>query len=206
LDQPIEREKLSDLINRAPKGALQDAFTQAAQQVPADEYREHIMPGLGGTDPLGQLARGALPQIAGALINAYIQNKMGGAAAGRSRTGQTGPMGPLGPFGPATQMGQGGPFGQSDQATQGGGLGDLINKIPGLRTTDPNQMDPNDVAVLSDYMRDKHPDVFGKAASEVGRKDPNILEQLLGNKALMMGAAVLAAKVLSDQSKRRRAA
>lgn len=198
----MEREKLSDLINRAPQREVQDAFAQAARQVPAEEYREHIMPGLGGTDPLGGLARGALPTIAGALLNAYLNSKRGGTT---SRRAPAEPMGPSGPFGPATQSGQTGPLGPASQTGQGG-LGDLLNRIPGLQTTNPEEMGPNDVAVLSDYLREHNPDAFGKAASEVGKQDPSLLEQLLGNKALMMGAAVLAAKVLSDQSKRRRAA
>ena len=39
-------------------------------------------------------------------------------------------------------------------------------------------------------------------AAEVGREQPNVLQSLLGNKALMLGAAVLAAKVMSGRSHR----
>ena len=84
-------------------------------------------------------------------------------------------------------------------------LGDLINMIPGLQTTNPQQMSPNDVAILADHLRQHNPDAFGKAATEVGRKDPDLLQELLGNKALMLGAAALAAKLLSDRSRRRAA-
>jgi hypothetical protein len=151
-----QREPLSDLINKAPPHALQDAFTQAAQQVPADEYREHIMPGLGGTDPLGSLARGALPVIAGALINAYLNSRR--APSGAPTTGGA-------PFPTGPTSGTGGM----------GGLGDLINMLPGLQTTNPQQMSPNDVAILADYLRQHHPDAFGKAATDVGRQDPDLL-------------------------------
>ena len=81
----------------------------------------------------------------------------------------------------------------------GGGLGSLI---PGLQTTDPHRMSPADVANLARYARQRDPDAFGRAAAEVGREQPNILQSLLGNKALMLGAAVLAAKVMSSRQRR----
>ena len=52
---------------------------------------------------------------------------------------------------------------------------------------------------------DAHPDAFAKAASEIGQRQPSLLEALLGNKALMMGAAVLGAKILGDIANRQRA-
>src|SRR6266542_4963952 len=80
-----------------------------------------------------------------------------------------------------------------------GGMGQLINMIPGLQTTNPSQMDPNQVAVLADWMRQNHPNTFGQAASQVAQQQPNLLQQLMGNKALMLAAATLGAKILSDR-------
>jgi len=82
---------------------------------------------------------------------------------------------------------------------------DLSQMIPGLRTTDPRQMSPDEVAALANYMRQHHPEAFGRAAAEVGQREPSLLESLLGNKALMMGAAALGAKLLADRAARQRA-
>jgi hypothetical protein len=84
-----------------------------------------------------------------------------------------------------------------------GGLGQLIQMIPGLQTTDPRQMDPNQVAVLANWMRQNHPNSFGQAATQVAQQQPSLLQQLLGNKALMLAAATLGAKILSDRARAR---
>lgn len=84
-----------------------------------------------------------------------------------------------------------------------GGLGQLINMVPGLQTTNPSQMDPNQVAVLADWLRQNHPNTFGQAAGQVAQQQPNLLQQLMGNKALMLAAATLGAKILSDRARSR---
>ena len=81
----------------------------------------------------------------------------------------------------------------------GGGIGSVLGKIPGLGQTDPNQMSSHDVAALADYTRQHHPDAFGRAAAQVGRKDPNLLQSLLGNPAMMSAAATLASKFMSKK-------
>jgi hypothetical protein len=50
----------NELVGAAPSEAVQDAMTQAAQRVDAQEYSEYITPGVRGTDPLGALGGGAL--------------------------------------------------------------------------------------------------------------------------------------------------
>ena len=147
------------MVGAAPPEAMQDAFAHAAQQVDPQQYYEHITPGVGGTDPLGGLDRGALSTLAGSLLGAYAQ-RHGGQ----------------------------------------GGLGQLINVIPGLQTTNPSQMDPNQVAVLANWMQQNHPNTFGQAASQVAQQQPNLLQQLMGNKALMLAAATLGAKILADRA------
>src|SRR5947209_17016162 len=39
--------------------------------------------------------------------------------------------------------------------------GSLISRIPGLRTTNPNQTDPQQVAAVAQYTQQNHPDIFG---------------------------------------------
>jgi hypothetical protein len=86
----------------------------------------------------------------------------------------------------------------------GGGrdAGSLLGTIPGLRTTDPNQMTADEVARLATYTRQHDPDAFGRSAAEVGRQQPGLLQSLLGNKALMLGAVALAAKVMAGRQRR----
>jgi hypothetical protein len=78
-----------------------------------------------------------------------------------------------------------------------GGSGALAGLIPGLQTGEPKQMAPGDLASLAKYMRQRQPEAFGRAAAEVGRQRPGLLQSLLGNKALMLGAAVLGANAMS---------
>jgi hypothetical protein len=85
----------------------------------------------------------------------------------------------------------------------GGGLGQLTQLIPGLRNTNPQQMSPQDVASMAAYMQQNHPQAFGQAAAQIGQQQPDLLHSLLGNKALMIAAAGLGAKVLSDRAQGR---
>lgn len=105
------------------------------------------------------------------------------------------------------------PMGSLDRGALGGVAGSLIGSllgggmqrqqlpqmIPGLRTTDPNQMSAQEVAALADWTRRNRPEAFGQAAAQVGQREPGMLEQLMGNKALMLAATALAAKYLSSR-------
>jgi len=82
----------------------------------------------------------------------------------------------------------------------GGGLGSLLGKVPGLRTTDPQQMDADQVASLSRYAQQNHPDAFGQAAADVGQQRPDLLHSMLGKAGLAIGAAALASHFIkTDQ-------
>jgi hypothetical protein len=153
-DRSPDFQRWNDLVGSAPPERLREAIGEAARRVDRREYDEHVTPGVGGTDPLGGLQKGALAGFAASLLR-----NLGG----------------------------------------GGGLADLI---PGLRTTDPDRMSSRDVADLAKYARERDPDAFSRAATEVGRQQPNLLQSLLGNKALMLGAAALAAKVMADRHRR----
>jgi len=88
----------------------------------------------------------------------------------------------------------------------GGESGDpdqLRQRVPGLHTADPQQMSPQEVASLADYLRQHHPEAFGRAAAQLGREEPGLLQQLLGHKFLLMAAAGLAGKFLADHTRGR---
>jgi len=74
----------------------------------------------------------------------------------------------------------------------GGGLSSLLGKVPGLRTTDPQQMDADQVASLSRYAQQNNPQAFGQAAADVGQQRPDLLHSFLGKAGLAIGAAALA--------------
>jgi hypothetical protein len=74
----------------------------------------------------------------------------------------------------------------------GAGLGGLISRIPGVQTTDPNQMDPNQVAALARYTQQNHPDLFGQAAAQVAQQKPDLMHSFLGKAGMAIGAAALA--------------
>jgi hypothetical protein len=155
--QASDFERWNQLVGAAPPEDVQEAMTYAAQRVDAEEYYEHITPGVRSTDPLGELGGGALGRLASSLLG----NLMGRSGA---------------------------------DARQ------LPQEVPGLHTTDPQQMSPQEVASLADYLRQYHPEAFGRAAAELGQHEPRLLQRLLGNKALMLAAAGLAAKFLADRA------
>jgi hypothetical protein len=175
-----DHQRFGQMLGHADPQDLQAAVTNAAGQVDPQEYANHVTPGVGGTDPLGSVGRGGLSTIAGALLGSIT----GHGAPGASQSGGGMLSGLLG-------GGGGG----------GGGLGGLMNMIPGLRTTDPNQMDSSQVAALADYARRNHPEAFGRAAAQIGQQDPGLLHKLLGNKFMMATAAGLAMKFLSGRGR-----
>jgi hypothetical protein len=151
--------------------APKTSVRQAAERIETQDYTDHVTPGVNGTNPLGMVGQGGLSTIASTIMGSLMHHGSGGGT---------------GMFG-----GGGG----------GGGFGSLMNMIPGLRTTDPNQMDASQVAVLADYARRNHPDAFSHAASQLGQQNPSLLQHLLGNKFMMMAAAGLATKFLSSRFK-----
>ncbi|HEX8915449.1 MAG TPA: hypothetical protein VF796_24060 [Humisphaera sp.] len=157
---------LGSLLHRLPLDQLSGLFGQTARNMDGQQYRDHVTPGVGGTNPLGMLKGPALAVVAGMLMK-HLAGGRGAAAAG----GGGGLGGMLG-----SVLGGGGGGGAAGM----GGLGGLLSKIPGLQTADPHQMDPGQVAALADYARQHDPDAFGRAAAEAGRQDPDVLHALLG--------------------------
>ena len=75
----------------------------------------------------------------------------------------------------------------------------MLSKIPGLSTTDPQQMDQNQVAALARYTQQNHPDIFGRAATQIGQNHPDLLHSFLGKAGLAIGAAALASHFMKTQ-------
>jgi hypothetical protein len=117
-----------------------------------------------------------------------------------------------------TQPGVGGtdPFGALPRDQSQGLIGTLLQNLfgrgvgeqdirqgTGLSTFDPNRMSPEDMARLAQWAQRNHPQAFGYTAAQY-RDKPDLLQSLLGNKALMAMAIGLGAKILSDRARTRR--
>jgi hypothetical protein len=74
-------------------------------------------------------------------------------------------------------------------------------QVPGVQTTDPNQMSPDDVAATAKYAQQNHPDAFGKAAAQIGQEQPGLLHSFLGKAAMALTAAVLAKHLIKMDRK-----
>jgi hypothetical protein len=74
----------------------------------------------------------------------------------------------------------------------GATTGTKPNEIPGVRSSSPNDMDADDVAKVASYTQQNHPEAFGKAAAEIGQKQPGLLHSFLGKAAMAAAAAALA--------------
>jgi hypothetical protein len=113
-----------------------------------------------------------------------------------------------------TQPGVGGtdPFGSLGGGLLGQVAGSLLGNLfnrgldqqqvmrdAGVQQLDPNRMSPGDLAQLAQWAQRNHPQAFGYTASQY-QNQPNVLQALLGNKALMgmltqLGSAYVANKM-----------
>lgn len=174
--QPDDQQNIGQLMGSVPQDAFQQHATNALSQVDPQEYQNHVTPGVGGTNPLGSLGKGMLGSLAGSLIGNMVGGQMGGG------------MGSLAGSLAGSMMG--------GQAAQGG-IGGLANML-GLNHTDPQQMDENDVARLAAHAQQNNPGALAATAAQY-QNQPNVLQSLLGNKALLLAGAGLAAGVMSGQ-------
>jgi hypothetical protein len=76
-----------------------------------------------------------------------------------------------------------------------------LAKHIGLKTTDPKQMNPDDVAVVARYTQKNEPEAFGKAAAQVGQQHPGSLHGFFGKAALAITAAALASHFIKMDHK-----
>ena len=73
-------QHLQEMIKNVDPDQLQQLLAKAAQKVDPQEYSDHVTPGAGGTNPLGNLPTAALGSIAGALVNCLRKTAAGGGA------------------------------------------------------------------------------------------------------------------------------
>ena len=64
-----DQQHLQEMIKNIDPKQLQQILAKAAEKVDPQEYSDHVTPGVGGTNPLGNLNAGALGSIATALVN-----------------------------------------------------------------------------------------------------------------------------------------
>lgn len=108
------------------------------------------------------------------------------------------------------------PLGSLSQGQRGGLLqtifGELTRRgVPqqevvrnaGLGSLNPNNVSPNDLAGLLGNLQRENPKVYGRVAAEY-QDQPDILQSLLGNKALMGIVTGIGGKLVMDQMSRRR--
>jgi hypothetical protein len=176
--QPNDQRDMGQLIGGVPQDEFQQHTMNALSQVDPREYQDHVTPGVGGTNPLGGLGKGLLGSLAGSLVGNMLGNQMGGG------------MGSLAGSLAGSVMG-----GQMAQ----GGIGGLANML-GLSHTDPQQMNEHDVAKLAAHAQQNNPGALAATAAQYQDR-PDILHSILGNKALLMAGAGLAAGVMSGQLK-----
>ena len=74
-------------------------------------------------------------------------------------------------------------------------------KSPAVQTSDPKQMSADEVAAMARYAQQNHPDAFGKAAADIGQKQPALLHGFLGKAALAVAAAALASHFIKPDRK-----
>lgn len=163
----------------------QDTDQQDIQQffgsVPQEAFQQHTTNALSQTDPQ-EYSNHVTPGVGGTNpLGGLGQGLLGSVAGGLIGNMLGGQMG-------GGQMAQGGI----------GGLADML----GLSHTDPQRMNENDVAKLAQYAQQNNPQALAQTASQY-QGQPDVLRSLLGNKALLMAGAGLAAGVLSGQLKPR---
>jgi hypothetical protein len=198
-----DHDRLGKMLGHASPDELQSAIGQATAQTSADDFANHVTPGVNGTNPLGDVGKGGLSTIASALVSQLQGDAPGGGAQGFGGLlggGSSGGGGMLGKIlGGVMGGGGGGGGGGMFGGGAGGDQGQATGGIPGVRTLDPNQMDESQVAALAEWMRRNHPEAFNRAATQVGQQNPSLLSKLLNNKMLMVAAAGLAAKIFMNR-------
>jgi hypothetical protein len=176
--QPNDEQDMGQLMSSVPQEHFQRQAAQALQQTDPQEYQNHITPGVGGTNPLGNLGTGMLGSLAGSLVGNMLGSQAGG--------GMGSMVGSLAGSLAGGQMAQ-------------GGIGGLASML-GLSHTDPQRMNEQDVAKLAAHAQQNNPGALAATAAQYQDK-PDVLKSILGNKALLMAGAGLAAGVLSGQLK-----
>ena len=174
------------VIGGTPPEVFQQSAANALQGTDPNQYENHIMPGVGGTNPLGGLGGQLLQMVAQMLIQNLISGRMGQGGGGFGLpTGGGG-----GGFGVPTGGNSGGfrlPTGGGQMGGQMGGqaggfdLGALLRSL-GIGTTDPQRMTETDVARLAAFAQQNDPNALAQTATQF-QGQPDVLRNLLGDAA-----------------------
>jgi hypothetical protein len=82
------------------------------------------------------------------------------------------------------------------------GLGrEEIRQGAGVQQLDPERMSPEELAAVAQWTQQQHPKAFGRVAAQHQDK-PDLLQSLLGNKALLLALGGIGAKLLFDRARR----
>src|SRR3954464_9253797 len=73
-----DHDRFGQMLGHASPDDLQSAIGQATQQTDADDFANHVTPGVNGTNPLGDVGKGGLSTIASALVG-QLQGDSAGA-------------------------------------------------------------------------------------------------------------------------------
>lgn len=135
----IDPNQWNQTVGSIPQEQFGQAAAQAVGGIDPRSYHTHITPGVGGTNPLGQLAPQQQTGLAQSILSALLSHGL--------NPGQIG---------------------------QQAGVGQI----------NPGQMSPGDLAGLLRWLQQNHPGALGSVASQY-QNQPNMLQAILGNPALM---------------------
>jgi hypothetical protein len=83
LDDPNspDLQHLQEMIKNVDPDQLQQLLAKAAQKFNPQEYSDHVTPGAGGTNPLGNLSTAGLGSIATVLVNCLKKTASSGGSS-----------------------------------------------------------------------------------------------------------------------------
>src|SRR3954468_11461521 len=82
-----DHDAFGKMLAHASPDDLQAAIGQATQQTDADDFANHVTPGVNGTNPLGDVGKGGLSTIASALVGQLQGDAPTGAGGGQGFLG-----------------------------------------------------------------------------------------------------------------------
>lgn len=178
--QQDDDEYTGRVVRGAPPEMFQQSAADALRRSDPNQYQNHVMPGVGGTNPLGGLGGSLLGSVAGSLLGNMLGGRLGGGMAGT--------VGSLA----GSLLGS-----QAGAQIGSGGLENFARQL-GLGTTDPQQMTDHDVARIASYAQQNNPDALAATAAQF-RDQPEVVRSVLGDSAYATTASGLASSALNGQ-------
>lgn len=168
------------VVRGAPPEMFQQSATDALRRNDPNQYQNHVMPGVGGTNPFGGLGGSLLGSVAGSLLGNMLGGRLGGGMAGT--------VGSL----------AGSLLGSQAGAQIGSGGLEQLTRTLGLSTNDPQQMSDHDVARVASYAQQNNPEALAATAAQF-RDQPEVVRSVLGDTAYAQTASGLASSALNGQ-------